>query len=173
MATGQMNEVIQLLRSAALLGEGAEPTDGQLLEGFLSHRDQAFLAALVYRHAPMVWGVCRRILRNDHDAEDAFQATFLVFVRRAASIASRELLANWLYGVACQTARKARATAARRRTREKQVPLMPEPPVEAREPQLDVQSLLDQELSCLPNKYRVTIVLCHLEGKTRSEAARE
>src|SRR5262249_32188400 len=88
-------------------------------------------------------------------------------------IASRELLANWLFGVAYQTARKARATAARRRTREKQVPQMPEPSVEGREPKLDLQWLLDQELSCLPAKYRVPLVLCDLEGKTRSEAARE
>jgi DNA-directed RNA polymerase specialized sigma24 family protein len=127
MATSPMSEVIRHFRSAALLRDGARVTDGQLLEGFLSRRDEAALAALVRRHAPMVWGVCRRVLRNHHDAEDAFQATFLVLVRKAASIASRELLANWLYGVAYQTARKARAIASRRGARERQVHEMPEP----------------------------------------------
>src|SRR5262245_2203736 len=88
MATSQMSEVIQHLRSAVLQDDKAGLTEGQLLEGFLSRHDEAALAALVLRHAPMVWGVCRRILRNDHDAEDAFQATFLVLVKKAASIAS-------------------------------------------------------------------------------------
>src|ERR1700687_1224053 len=82
--------------------------------------DGAALEALVQRHGPMVWGVCRRILSNYHDAEDAFQATFLVLVRRAASIASPELLANWLYGVAHQTALKARARTTKRRGRERE-----------------------------------------------------
>src|SRR5207237_7696988 len=100
MATDQMSEVIQHLRRMVLLGDGAGLTDGQLLEDYISRRDEAALAALVQRHGPMVWGVCRRGLGNDHDAEDAFQATFLVLVRRAASIAAPELLANWLYGVA-------------------------------------------------------------------------
>jgi RNA polymerase sigma factor (sigma-70 family) len=121
----------------------------------------------------MVWGVCRRVLRNYHDAEDAFQATFLVLVRKAASIASRELLANWLYGVAQQTAMKARANALKRQGRERQVTEMPEP--EAVQPGLwhDLQPLLDQELSRLPDKYRILIVLCDLQAKTRKEAAQQ
>src|SRR5215472_17106697 len=127
MATSQMNEVIQHIRRTVLLRDGAGLTDGQALEDFISGRDQAALAALVRRHGPMVWGVCRRVLRNHHDAEDAFQATFVVLVRKAASIVPRERVANWLYGVAHQTALKARATAARRGTREKQVMAMPEP----------------------------------------------
>src|SRR5262245_28948960 len=90
MATSPMSEVIQRLRSAVLLRDGAGLTDGQLLEGFLSRRDEAALAALVLRHAPMVWAVCRRVLRHEQDAEDAFQATFLVLVKKAAAIASRE-----------------------------------------------------------------------------------
>src|SRR5262245_56910784 len=115
MPTSQMSGFIQQLRTTALLRDGAELTDSQLLADYLSRQDEAALAALVRRHGPMVWGVCRRVLRNYHDAEDAFQATFLVFFRKAASIASRELLANWLYGVAHQTALKARATAAKRK----------------------------------------------------------
>src|SRR5262249_9914156 len=98
MATSPMSEAVRQLRGAVLLREGAGLTDGQLLEGYLGRRDEAALAALVRRHGPMVWGVCRRVLRHHHDAEDAFQATFLVLVRKAASIASRELLASWLYG---------------------------------------------------------------------------
>src|SRR5437899_10487150 len=123
----QINELVQLLHRIALRQEDCGLTDGQLLARFIERRDQAAITALVQRHAPMVWGVCRRVLRNHHDAEDAFQATFLVLVRKAAAIASRELLANWLYGVAHQTALKARATLAKRKGREMQVACMPEP----------------------------------------------
>jgi RNA polymerase sigma factor (sigma-70 family) len=119
----------------------------------------------------MVWGVCRRVLRNHHDAEDAFQASFLVLVRKAGAIASPQLLANWLYGVAHQTALKARATAARRGARERQVTQMPEPAATEQDVWRDLQPVLDQELSRLPDKYRVAIVLCDLEGRTRKEVA--
>jgi RNA polymerase sigma factor (sigma-70 family) len=173
MASGQMSEVIQHLRRTMFLRDGTGLTDGQLLTDYISRRDEAALAALVRRHGPMVWGVCRRILRNYHDAEDAFQATFLVLVRKAASIASRELVANWLYGVAHQTALKARATAARRKERERQVTEMPEPAVMEQDLWSDLQPLLDEELAQLPDKYRSVIVLCCLEGKTRKEAARQ
>src|SRR5438105_8943999 len=117
MATSQMSEVIEHLRRTVLPHEDAGRSDGQLLQDYLSRREEGALAVLVRRHGPMVWGVCRRILRQPHDAEDAFQATFLVLVRKAASIASRDLVANWLYGVAYQTALKARATAAKRKER--------------------------------------------------------
>ncbi len=173
MATSQRSKILQHLRRAALLQDGAGLTDAQLLEEYIGRRDEAAVAALVRRHGPMVWGVCRRILRNYHDAEDAFQATFLVFVRKAASIASPELLANWLYGVAHQTALKARATAAKRKTRERQVKEMPEPAVTENDLWKDLQPLLDQGLSRLSDKYRAAIVLCDLEGKTRKEAARQ
>src|SRR5207253_7412067 len=96
-------------------------TDGQLLEGFLRTRDEVAFEELLRRHGPMVLGVCRRVLVHLHDAEDAFQATFLVFARKAASIVTRESVGNWLYGVAYRTAQKARAAAARRRTKEKQM----------------------------------------------------
>jgi RNA polymerase sigma factor (sigma-70 family) len=173
MATGQLNKVMRHIRRTALLREGAELTDGQLLENFLKRPEEAALEALVRRHAPMVWGVCRRVLSNYHDAEDAFQATFLILVRKAASIASPKLLANWLYGVAHQTALKARATAAKRRARERQVTQIPEPAATEPDRWYDLQPLLDQELTRLPDKYRVAIVLCDLEGKTRKEAARQ
>src|SRR5437588_9601264 len=124
MATSQMNEVVQQLRRAVLLQEGAGLTDGQLLGCFIEHRDEAAFAALVRRHGPLVWGVCRRLL-NHHDAEDAFQAAFLVLFRKAASIRPREMLANWLYGVAHLAALHARRTAVRRRARERQVGEMP------------------------------------------------
>jgi RNA polymerase sigma factor (sigma-70 family) len=117
-------------------------------------------------------GVCRRVLCNYHDAEDAFQATFLVLVRKAVSIMPREMVGNWLYGVARQTALKARVTAARRKGRERQVARMPEPAVGEQGFWRDLQPLLDEELSRLPDKYRVVIVFCDLEGKTRKETAR-
>ena len=128
MATNQLRQVLQTLRGVALPPDGAGPTDGQLLESYVRSRDEAAFIALVHRHGPMVWGVCRRALGSHQDAEDAFQATFLVLVRRAAVVAPREMLANWLHGVARQTALKARTLAARRRARESQVAPMPEPP---------------------------------------------
>jgi RNA polymerase sigma factor (sigma-70 family) len=173
MPTSHTSEFLAHLRRAVLLREGAGRSDGQLLEDYLSRRDEAALAVLVHRHAPMVWGVVRRVLGNHHDAEDAFQATFLVFVRKAASIASRELLANWLYGVAYQTGRKARATASRRKGRERQVTPMPEPAAAEPDPWPDLQPILDEELSRLPDRYRAVLVLCDLEGKTRKEAAQQ
>jgi RNA polymerase sigma factor (sigma-70 family) len=169
----RVSEVFQHLRKTMLQHDGAGLTDGQLLGRFVEQRDEAAVAALVRRHSPMVWGVCRRILRNHHDAEDAFQAAFLVLVRRAAAIAPREMVGNWLYGVAYQTALKARATLAKRRTRERQVMAMPEIGVEPQDLWHDLQAVLDQELSRLPDKYRVAIVLCDLEGKTRTEAAQQ
>jgi RNA polymerase sigma factor (sigma-70 family) len=170
MATSQMSEVILHLRRTVLLWDGAGLTDGQLLEDFISRRDEAALAALVGRHGPMVWGVCLRTLCNCHDAEDAFQATFLVLVRKAASIVPREMVANWLYGVAHQTALKARATAAKRKGRERQVTKMPEPAVAEQD---DLQPLLDDALSRVPDKYRSVIVLSELERKTRKEVAEQ
>jgi RNA polymerase sigma factor (sigma-70 family) len=170
MATGRLSGVIRHLRRATLLPDGGGMTDGQLLECFIIQRDEAAFEALVRRHGPMVLAVCRRVLGNIHDAEDAFQATFLVLVRKATAIGQRELLGNWLYGAAYRAALETKA--ARRRVRERQVSAMPESQavVEA-EVWLDLRPVLDQELSRLPDKYRVGIVLCDLEGKTRREAA--
>lgn len=165
-----LNRVIQQLLTD-LGPDGAAMTDGELLARFQSGRDGNVLAALVRRHAAMVWGVCRRLLRNHHDAEDAFQATFLVLVRKVADV-PRQAVANWLYGVARQTAVRLRATAAKRGRRETQVVNMPEPTV-AEDCAADVQSLLDEELGRLPDYYRGVVVLCDLEGLTRREAARQ
>jgi RNA polymerase sigma factor (sigma-70 family) len=173
MATGRVSQVIHSLRQAMLRHNGAGLTDGQLLDAFIERREAAAFAALVQRHGPMVWGVCLRVLGNYHDAEDAFQATFLVLVRKAACILPREMVANWLYGVARQTALKARATISKRRRRERQAPEMPEPAVAERDLWNDLQPLLDQELNRLPDKYRVAVVLCDLECKTRKEVARQ
>src|SRR2546426_1063731 len=116
MRTSPTTSLIAHLRKAALLRDGGELGDGELVDSFIDRRDEAALATLIERHGPMVWCVCRRLLSH-HDAEDAFQATFLVLVRKAASIVPREMVGNWLYGVAHQTALQARRSAARRKAR--------------------------------------------------------
>lgn len=172
MPTAQISSVVQHLRKAVVLHKFAGLPDGQLLGHFVDRRDEAAFAALVNRHGPMVWGVCRRLLRNHQDAENAFQATFLVLVRKARSVVPRGMVANWLYGVAHRTALNARAAAAKRGSRERQVTRMPEPAIES-ERRNELLWVLDQELSRLPDKYRAVIVLCELEGKTRKEASRQ
>src|SRR5258708_7137602 len=150
MPTSPLNRVIQHLQ-ADLGPERGGLTDGELLARFLRSRDGDALAALVRRHARMVWGVCCRLLPNHHDAEDAFQATFLVLVRKAADV-PRQAIANWLYGVAPHTAVRLRATAAKRGRRETQVGNMPERTVaEARDAHLP--AVLDEEVSRLPDHY--------------------
>src|SRR5262245_36297003 len=167
-------EMAHLIRHIRAVSGGYDTrfTDGQLLRRFIEHRDEAAVTAIVRRHGNMVWGVCRRILDNQHDAEDAFQATFLILVRKAGSIRQQEVVGGWLYGVAQQTAMKARAAAARRRQHSTQVaaiqPQAPEQPLES-----DVQAILDEELGRLPGRYRTAIVLCDLDGTTRKEAARQ
>jgi RNA polymerase sigma factor (sigma-70 family) len=173
MATSQLSRVIEEFRQATLARDGAGKTDGQLLEAFVSRQDEAAFTALVHLHGPMVLGVCRRLLGNVHDSEEAFQATFLVLARKAASIRPREMVGNWLYGVASRTALGARAANARRRSRERQVDRMPEPQTDPEDLWLELQPLLDQELSRLPDRYRVPVVLCELEGRTRRDVARQ
>jgi RNA polymerase sigma factor (sigma-70 family) len=148
-------------------------SDAQLLDRFVDQREEAVFEAIIQRHGPMAWRVCRRVLRDHHDAEDAFQATFLVLARKAASVIPREKLGNWLYGVAYQTAMKARTMSSRRRAREKQVPDMPESEGVREDHRGDLLPLLDQELSRLPEKYRIPIVLCDLGGKTHKQAAEQ
>ncbi|HYT93065.1 MAG TPA: sigma-70 family RNA polymerase sigma factor [Gemmataceae bacterium] len=151
--------------------DDAGQTDGTLLERFIAQQDEAAFEALVRRHGPMVLGVCRRVLRNEADAEDAFQATFLVLVRRAGSIRPRGMVGNWLYGVAQNTARKAKVMNTRMRAREREAGARPKPEAASQDWQQQ-QELLDQELQALPDKYRAPIVLCDLEGKSIKEAAR-
>ncbi len=145
--------------------------EAELLARFASRRDEAAFAALVRRHGPRVLGVCRRVLGDEHAAEDAFQATFLVLARKAGSIASPEGLGSWLHGVALRTAKKARAGAARRREKEAEagaatlrVP-SPGPSTD------DLRPVIDEELARLPEKYRAPVLLCDLEGSSIDEAA--
>jgi RNA polymerase sigma factor (sigma-70 family) len=168
-----METVIRHLRRAALRGRGGGPTDGQLLGAFVACQEGAAFEALLRRHGPMVLGVCRRVLGDRHDAEDAFQATFLVLVRKAAGLRSRELVGNWLYGVAYRTALKARAMSAKRRARERQAAEMARSD-DGQENRVSDELLgrLDRELCRLPDKYRVPVVLCELEGRSRKEVAR-
>ena len=173
MPASPMNRVIEHLRKSADFGAAARLTDAELLTRFLDCRDLAALEALVRRHAPMVWSVCRRIVPNHHDAEEAFQAVFLVLLRKAAAISPREMLANWLYGVARQTALKANSLLSLRHKRERQVHHMPEPEATPVEPACAFEPFLDEELSRLPDKDRLVIVLCDLEGRSRKEVARQ
>jgi RNA polymerase sigma factor (sigma-70 family) len=147
-------------------------SDAQLLQRFVNHRDETAFEALVQRHGPMVMGVCRRQLSDPHSIDDAFQATFVVLVRKAASIAQPELLGNWLYGVAYRVSIKARVNAARRSAHERQAASMPRfessPDTDTRE----LRVILDEEINRLPEKYRTPLVLCYLEGKTNEEAAK-
>jgi RNA polymerase sigma-70 factor (ECF subfamily) len=163
-----MHVLLRYLRRAGYLSEEGRPTDGQLLERFVARGEEAAFEELVRRHGPMVLGVCRRTLHNEHDVEDAFQATFLVLVRKARSVKSRDLVGHWLYGVAYRTAVRARSLDARRRDKEK---AMPRPAAPSTGLWQDVMPLLDRELSGLPEKYRIPVVLCDLEGKSRKEVA--
>ncbi len=176
MATGQLSGVVGRLRRhfrrAVLVQDGGGMTDGQLLECFVARRDEAAFEALVRRHGPMVLGVCRRLVGHSQDAEDAFQATFLVLVRKATSIGQRELVGNWLYGTAYRAGLEVKA--ARRRAKERQVSAMPEPvAIDDADAGRELRPVLDQELNRLPDKYRVPVVLCDLEGRTRRDVARQ
>jgi RNA polymerase sigma factor (sigma-70 family) len=172
MARGRLRTVIDSLRRAVdSRGAGALP-DAELLERFAAGRDQAAFELLLWRHGPMVLGICRRVLRHDQDSEDAFQATFLTLVRKAGSVARREAVAGWLARVAFRVALAARAEAAKRPA----ATAGAEPPAPAGADDLvwrDLRPVLDEEVSRLPEKYRLPFVLCYLEGKTNEEAARE
>jgi RNA polymerase sigma factor (sigma-70 family) len=170
MATTSVSGLIRHLRQVFLRQDGAGSTDSELMALYVNRREDAAFEALVHRHGPMVLGVCRRILRNEADAEDAFQATFLVLVRKAASLRSWDTVSNWLYGVAQKTALKAKAMNFKQRLKERETKRESNDDARA-EAWQELQALLDAELSRLPDKYRIPIVLCHLEGKTIKEAA--
>src|SRR5262249_55986395 len=153
------------VRKLGGIGGRHDHTDAELLQDFLTRRDGGAFAALLARHGPLVWGVCRRILRHEQDAEDAFQAAFLVLARRAASIRRAEALPSWLHGVAARIAWNAQRTAARHHTLPPPAARpMPEPVMQAGLREL--QGLVDAEVQRLPRKYRVAFVLCGLEGKS-------
>jgi RNA polymerase sigma factor (sigma-70 family) len=147
--------------------------DQELLRHYVEARDEAAFTRLVERHGGLVLGVCRRVLGDAHEAEDAFQATFLVLACKAASIRKHESLTSWLSGVAFRLARKARHAAARRRAREAARAIMPFTDPTAETGHRDVHGVLDEELQRLPARYRAPLLLCCLEGKTREEAAEQ
>jgi RNA polymerase sigma factor (sigma-70 family) len=154
-----------------LQGDLALP-DAQLLERFVRQRDEAAFTALVVRHGPMVLGVCRRLLRQETDVEDAFQAAFLVLARKAGGIARGELLAGWLYGVALRVASRLRADI-RRRDRQRRDLDLSEATATVGADVSDLPALLDEEVGRLPTKYRRPVVLCYLQGQSNEEAARQ
>ncbi len=171
MTSAQASLVLQHLRRLAGPPPDAQPSDAQLLECFTAQRDEAAFAALVRRHGPMVLNVCRSVLHHEQDAEDAFQATFLVLARKAASLRRPGAVAGWLYEVAYRVAIKAQAAAARRRAQERKAS-----PMAAVDPTLDMtlrdlRRVLHEELRRLPDKYRLPLVLCYLEGRSQEEAA--
>jgi RNA polymerase sigma factor (sigma-70 family) len=167
----ELTAVLAYLRHATDAPEGDEGSDARLLQRFVAHRDEAAFAALLERHGGLVLGVCRQVLGDAHDAEDAFQAPFLVLARKAASIRSGELLPAWLHRVACNIARTAGTCAGQRRAHERQAALLSQ----ARPAEValrDWQPILHEEVGRLPQKYRVPVLLCYFEGKTHPEAAR-
>jgi RNA polymerase sigma factor (sigma-70 family) len=167
-----MKTVLRHLRRVALLQAGDGASDGALLESFVSRREEAAFEVLLRRHGAMVLGVCRRVLGDAHDAEDAFQATFLVLARKAASVRPREMVGHWLYGVAYRTALKARTMNAKRRAKERRAGELPRREPRAEGAPDELLARLDAELHRLPDKYRVPVVLCELEGKSRRRVAR-
>ncbi len=172
MASGQLNTLIRHLRRIVRPRAATELTDAQLLERFVQGRDEAAFELLVWRHGAMVLNVCLRILHGEHDAEDAFQATFLALSRKAGAIGKRESVGSWLYKVAYRVALRARSGP-----RTRSLPKEPLRDASAREPIIDLlwrelRSALDEEVNRLPDKYRAAFVLCHLEGQTTEAAAR-
>src|SRR5262245_10585702 len=172
MTTASRGTALQHVRRllAGRVGEGK--SDGELLRAFADRQDHEVFAVLVRRHGPMVFNVCRRVLRQQQDAEDAFQATFLVLARNAAAVRSGQALAAWLHRAAYRMALGLRRAAARRRHHEGKATVMT-----SRDPAADVawqelQALLEDEVQRLPEKYRMAFVLCCLEGQSRADAAR-
>ena len=172
MAAGQLETVLQHIHRLAVAETTRELSDRQLLDRFVLQRDDVAFAALVQRHGRLVLAVCRHVLGQVQDTEDAFQATFLVLARSAASVRKREALAGWLHGVAYRTAMKAKRDAARRRIHEGRLPDKRQQPAPDRGLALqELEAILDEEIQRLPEKYRAPFVLCCLESKSKAEAA--
>src|SRR5260370_12945083 len=170
MGTGRISNIME--PTVISLRSEERISAGQLLERLIAHRDEAAFTDLVHRYGTLVLGVCQRVLGDSHQAEDAFQATFLVLVRKAKILDKSGPLGNWLYAVAFRTATKARMIAARRRARERQaMNSTTETYTVENQAWNELRPILDQELSQLPRKYRAPLVLCYLEGKTQQEAA--
>jgi RNA polymerase sigma factor (sigma-70 family) len=163
-----LRQVVRQLRTALCDDNLAQLSDAELWGRYVRAGEEFAFEALLRRHGPMVLGVCRRLLGNEQDAEDAFQATFLVLIRKAASLRTPQTLANWLHGVARRTALEARRLTVQRRARE--AALLPRV-VQPDDPDEEIRFVLDQELGRLAEKYRTAIVVCDLEGKSRKEAA--
>jgi RNA polymerase sigma factor (sigma-70 family) len=173
MSQNTVHDMLRHLRGLCETEAGRDLDDGQLLERFLVRREETAFAILVQRHGPMVLGVCRRVLKDVHAAEDAFQAAFLVLVRRSASIRKRGSLASWLYRVAQRIALRARARELAQRDRERRCVQMPPGETLDELTWQEVRTVLDEEVGALPERYRAPVVLCYLEGKSYDQAARE
>jgi RNA polymerase sigma factor (sigma-70 family) len=171
-SVGQRSNLVLNLRSL-VVQDIADLSDAALLEAFLACREEAAFAVLVRRHGPLVLSVCRRVLGHVEDAEDAFQATFLVLARKAAAVRPRERLAAWLHGVAYHAALKLRELNARRRKRDRRVATMKPNWVEPVAAVDDLRAVLDEELTRLPDAYRLPVILCDLQGKTYRQAAQQ
>jgi RNA polymerase sigma factor (sigma-70 family) len=171
MASPLLGGVLRYIRTLAGGAGGGDQGDEELLGQFVVRRDEGAFASLLERHGPLVLGVCRQVLGDAHEAEDAFQATFLILARKAGSIRRQEALAAWLHRVALNVSRTARARTARRRVNERQAVLMAQASP-AEEANASWQPVLHEEVDRLPEKYRVPVVLCYFEGKTHDEAAR-
>src|SRR5262249_38077723 len=146
-------------------------SDAELLDGYINRREEAAFEVLMVRHGPMVLGVCRRLLCHDQDAEDAFQATFLTLARKAGSIGRREALGGWLRQMASRAARAAKARPVPLQAL--RADLLPAPDLAQDLLWRDLRPVLDEEINRLPDRYRAPFVLCYLEGRTNTEAARQ
>jgi len=173
MAKSQLQTVVRKVRHLAAIPHAMDQADADLLHAFVSDNDQPAFAELVRRHAPMVLSVCHRVLHHTQDAEDAFQATFIVLARRAGSIRKTDALASWLHGVAHHMATKAQRAASRRRAYENRSAAAQPPNPVWSAAWREVQAVLDEEIECLPDTYRLPFVMCCLENCSCTEVARQ